>query len=94
MSRSRIFSKNLFDAEIGQRGYLLTARGGYLNPFKSASANISHEFEQLLQMNRDNPVQVETLSRLEVQMNRHFNLMARTIDLKKREMTQKPSASC
>lgn len=75
--------KLLLDAETGQRGYLLTGRGPYLEPYQSTSETINNEFNLLRHLTRDNPVQQEILSRLEIPMQLRLSLLSRSIELKK-----------
>jgi CHASE3 domain sensor protein len=54
----------LIDAETGQRGYLLTGREGYLQPFNEASPRITATILQLRSRTADNPGQQSRLDRL------------------------------
>src|SRR5438132_740737 len=42
----------LKDAETGQRGFVITGIDGYLEPYRSASARIHDELEELRQLAR------------------------------------------
>jgi len=57
----------LKDAETGQRGYLLTGREDYLEPFLSAKSELARELGALRALTSDNPAQrarLETLQNL------------------------------
>ena len=45
------------DAETGQRGYLLTGRQSYLDPYTQALAAVDSRLEEVDALTRDNPVQ-------------------------------------
>ncbi len=53
------------DAETGQRGYLLTKKVSYLEPFNAARAVISQRLHQLRRLTKDNPYQQQKLDALE-----------------------------
>ncbi len=54
----------LDDTETGQRGYLLTGEHPYLAPYSEAVRLIPAQIDKLRQLTSDDPVQIETLSRL------------------------------
>jgi signal transduction histidine kinase/DNA-binding response OmpR family regulator len=45
------------DAETGQRGYLLTHKDSYLEPYRTAQARLDRDLDQFQSLTRDNPVQ-------------------------------------
>jgi signal transduction histidine kinase len=47
----------LQDAETGERGYLLTRRAEFLNPYRSATANSRTEIDRLIRLVADSPSQ-------------------------------------
>jgi PAS domain S-box-containing protein len=53
------------DAETGQRGYLLTGRPEYLEPYRQAPAGITADLKQLRALQRSYPQQVALIDRLE-----------------------------
>jgi len=53
------------DAESAERGYIITADAGYLEPYHSASDNIAQTVARLEQLTADNPEQQQRLQNLE-----------------------------
>jgi PAS domain S-box-containing protein len=54
----------LKDAETGQRGYLLTGRDDYLEPYRAAAAAIGPALERLADLTADNPRQARHTAEL------------------------------
>jgi signal transduction histidine kinase/CheY-like chemotaxis protein len=54
----------LQNAETGQRGYLLTGRDVYLEPYEAAVTEIAHTLDELAKLTNDNPVQQQSIGRL------------------------------
>ncbi len=54
----------LVDAEAGQRGYLLTGREDYLEPYKAASDKLDGDVATLHKLVADNPRQLANFNRL------------------------------
>lgn len=71
----------LLDAESGQRGFLLTQREYYLEPYHSAVARLPMEMEALRQLTADNPVQRENFRQLNTLMVEARWLLTQTIAL-------------
>jgi CheY-like chemotaxis protein/CHASE3 domain sensor protein len=74
---------SLKDAETGQRGYLLTARESYLEPYNNARADIPGEFQQLRRLTATNPRQQELLSQIESFSAQKLAELQETIVLKR-----------
>jgi CheY-like chemotaxis protein/CHASE3 domain sensor protein len=74
---------SLKDAETGQRGYLLTGREGYLEPYNNARADIPGEFQQLRRLTANNPHQQELLSQIEHFSDQKLGELQETIVLKR-----------
>lgn len=55
---------DLQNAETGQRGYVLTGRAEYLEPYTTASQVLSSDLQNLQDLINDNPAQQERLSRM------------------------------
>lgn len=53
------------DAEIGQRGYVITGDDSYLQPYTNAVASIGGQVTQLRRLTADNPRQVNAVLQLE-----------------------------
>ena len=71
------------DAETGQRGYLLTHKESYLEPYNNALNSKSDELQTLRQLTSDNPIQQKNLDDLEPLVNAKFNELAQTVALEK-----------
>jgi CHASE3 domain sensor protein len=48
---------HIADAEMGQRGYLLTGRKDYFEPYDAAMATVNNDIQQLKILTADNPIQ-------------------------------------
>lgn len=76
----------LKDAETGQRGYLITAKDSYLEPFRVAQAAIEQKLRRLRELTKDNPNQQRRLDLLEPLItgpNGKFAELQSTIDVRK-----------
>ncbi|GJJ03223.1 hypothetical protein RugamoR64_37610 [Duganella rhizosphaerae] len=71
------------DAETGQRGYLLTGDPAYLEPFESSVAGLAAAMSELRGLAVDNPAQQARISQAEALATSKFNILKRTIDLRK-----------
>lgn len=71
------------NAETGQRGYLLTHKESYLEPYEDALNCNSNELQTLRQLIADNPAQQKNLDRLEPLVNTKFAELAQTVALEK-----------
>jgi CHASE3 domain sensor protein len=71
------------NAETGQRGYLLTHRESYLEPYNNALTCNPNELQTLRQLTADNLVQQKNLDRLEPLVNAKFAELAQTVALEK-----------
>ena len=56
--------KCMFDSERGQRGYLITGREDYLEPFKKGTARAIPMLEKLSELTGDNPEQQKKLFKM------------------------------
>ena len=65
----------LEDAERGQRGYLLTGRSSYLQPYQAAIARVPHLLGTLTRLTADDPIQ-----------RRQIPVLTGQIDLKLKEL--------
>ena len=78
-----IIEKEIVDLETGQRGFLLTGKQSYLEPFIESKETIDGklaEFEELL---GDNPKQIEELQKLKHILKQKIDELEETIRLKK-----------
>lgn len=55
-------AKSMIDMETGQRGYLITGKENFLEPFDSARATWDDEITRLQHLVRDNPPQVRIIA--------------------------------
>ena len=74
---------SLKDAETGQRGYLLTGRETYLEPYNNARADVPGELQELRRLTADNPRQLELLSQIQRFADQKFSELQDTIVLKR-----------
>jgi signal transduction histidine kinase len=70
-------------AESAARGYLLTLGPEFLEDYNSAVAAIRPEVDRLAQQTRDNPVQVQNVSKLRSAIDTRLDQFAREMDLLK-----------
>lgn len=73
------------DAETGQRGFLLTGKPEFLEPYNGAEAKTNAVITELRQLLSDNPVQLENLAKLESTFQKRFSRLATLIETKKQE---------
>jgi len=60
----RTLFARLVDAEAGQRGYLLTGRADYLDPYNTESARLDSDLAALRKLVADNPRQLANFNKL------------------------------
>ena len=73
--------RSLLDAETGQRGYLLTGRKEYLQPYENALKTIDESFHFLNLHYSEEPIPKEVLSKLHKLSETRLAELALTIDL-------------
>lgn len=71
----------LKDAETGQRGYLLTDRKEYLEPYRSASRTVVRDLASLKELIATDSNQSHTLTKIEPLINDKLDELARTVGL-------------
>jgi PAS domain S-box-containing protein len=71
------------DAETGQRGYVITGKESYLEPYNAALDHIDGHLQRLDQLIADNPSQQERLTRLEPLIIERLALLKRGVELKR-----------
>ncbi len=69
------------DAETGQRGYLLTQRADYLDPYRSAPQHAAAKLTRLKQLVADNPEQSAHVTQLQTLITEKLDELRRTIEL-------------
>lgn len=75
----------LKDAETGQRGYLLTGRQEYLEPYKNALQNIDSELIELSKFTIDNTKQQENINALKYYIRKRIAVLDSTIKVYDKE---------
>lgn len=75
------------DAEIGQRGFLLTGRESYLEPFNLATAEISGRFDSLRDRLVDNHLGTQQISELSDKIDTKMSELSQTITLARQGRT-------
>ncbi|MDZ8090589.1 MAG: CHASE3 domain-containing protein [Nostoc sp. DedQUE05] len=75
--------KILVDAETGQRGFIITNKQQYLEPYKIAKNNLKDKFKYLRQKISDNQKQVQSLDKFEELSQEKMSELETTIALKK-----------
>jgi CHASE3 domain sensor protein len=69
IARMNQLTQLTIDEETGVRGFLLTGRKEFLEPYDQAKRVILPRFQELQQLVHDNPTQVERLQKLLAQRN-------------------------
>jgi signal transduction histidine kinase/DNA-binding response OmpR family regulator/CHASE3 domain sensor protein len=73
------------DAETGQRGYLLTNRESYLDPYNEAVLGIGSRLDALQRLTFDNPTQQDRLGSLKQHIGAKLAELKQTIDLRRNQ---------
>lgn len=71
----------LVDAETGQRGFILTKKVAFLEPYNAAVANFEQQFDKLGQLIQDNPEQTARLMAVKRLAQAKMENLAETINL-------------
>ena len=75
---------SLVDAETGQRGFLLTRRDLYLEPYLAGRARVDQQVNDLRVLTADNPSQQQRLEELQPLIRERLGLIDETIALERR----------
>ena len=73
----------LKDAETGQRGFVITGEGTYLEPYNFGLANVASELENVRALTSDNPFQQSNLDRIEPLIQLKLEELKATINLRR-----------
>ena len=73
------------NAETGQRGYLLTGKENYLEPYKTAVGVLDSKLRALRQLTQDNSAQQSKLDTLEPLVKAKMAELSETIDLRQQK---------
>lgn len=71
------------DAETGQRGYLLTGNGKYLDPYNAAVAAVGSQLEAVASLTSDNAAQQTNIVQLRRHLDAKLGELGETIDLRR-----------
>lgn len=75
---------SLVDAETGQRGFLLTQRAVYLEPYNSGRSRVAQNVSDLRKLTADNPDQQQRLSELEPLIADRLAVLNETVAMENR----------
>ncbi len=75
----------LKDAETGQRGYLITGRENFLQPYNTATKSVNDHVQQVKKLTVDNPIQQQRISTIEPKIAEKFNYLNQTIALRRQK---------
>jgi CheY-like chemotaxis protein/CHASE3 domain sensor protein len=90
LARLQTLLSTLKDAETGQRGYLLTGRDSYLEPYTAAKQALPAELATVRRLVAGDPVQQQRFPALESLANDKMQELGETIELKR---TGRPDAA-
>ena len=71
------------DAETGERGFLITGKERYLEPYTTGSSRIQQDIDALVELTRDNPRQQESLDQVRKLSDAKLAHLRETIRLRK-----------
>ena len=77
------FLSEMKDAETGQRGYLLTGKDQYLEPYDTAVRAVPVLLEELRKLTSDNPSQQSRIETLRALMTAKLAVLQETIELRR-----------
>jgi signal transduction histidine kinase/CheY-like chemotaxis protein/CHASE3 domain sensor protein len=83
MQRVDALLSSLKDAETGERGYLLTDRESYLEPYNDARANIPGQLQELRRLTANNARQQELLGQIQRNADEMLRDLQQTVDLRR-----------
>ncbi len=75
MDSLRTVLNDAADAETGQRGYLLTRKQSYLQPYRDARARLDHDLGTFQTLTEDNPVQQVRARQLRALLDNRFKVL-------------------
>jgi methyl-accepting chemotaxis protein len=71
------------DADAGERGYIITNRESFLDPYNAGSAVVQKYIADVRDMTRDNPVEQQRVDLLETLVQKHLTSLKDIIDIQK-----------
>ncbi|WP_434750906.1 CHASE3 domain-containing protein [Paenibacillus amylolyticus] len=76
--------KNVLDMETGQRGFMLTGKESYLQPYDQGLSEWNANYDQLYSLISDNPAQQQSLQNIKSHITRWIEIAGeRSVQLKK-----------
>jgi signal transduction histidine kinase len=81
LAQLELAMSDLKDAEVGQRGYLLTSDVSYLEPYDAAVHRINQDVEHLARLTSDNPRQRQAVAAVRPVVAERLSVLEQTIDL-------------
>ncbi len=88
ISQVQAVLSTLQNAETGQRGYLLTRKDRYLDPYSASVSALSQEFTVLRRLLADSAEQLARLDRVEALTNVKMAELRRTVELQRAGQTE------
>ncbi len=88
ISQVQAVLSTLKNAETGQRGYLLTRKDRYLDPYAASVSALTQEFTVLRRLLADSPDQLARLDRVEALTNVKMAELRRTVELQRAGQTE------
>ncbi|HSQ02382.1 MAG TPA: CHASE3 domain-containing protein, partial [Burkholderiales bacterium] len=82
-SQISLIAATLDDLEAGQRGYLMTGDGRYLDPYKAATAKIDQQFLRLAELTSRDPKQHRLLPQLRTLIAEKRAVLQKEIELRR-----------
>jgi PAS domain S-box-containing protein len=83
MIETQRFQTALQDAEIGQRGYLLTSDPSYLTTYETGAKEARRELGSVRTFIADNPLQLRRIERLQLITDQRLSILDQTISVAK-----------
>jgi len=84
LRQTELVVSTLKDAETGQRGYLLTGIGRFLDPYTSAISQVGPQFDTLRHLTLDNPSQQRRLDAMQPIIAEKLDELRATIETRQR----------
>ncbi|MBV8506579.1 MAG: CHASE3 domain-containing protein, partial [Alphaproteobacteria bacterium] len=85
MDTARSLDRSIQDAELGQQGFVITARSEYLDPYRAGIREIPAKLAQLKQLTSDNQDQQRRIGLLEEQIKTRLAFLERVIEARRSE---------
>ncbi|MEA5506587.1 response regulator [Halotia wernerae UHCC 0503] len=85
LSELKDLNLELRNAETGQRGYIITGKQRYLEPYNFATKVLDQKLQELKTLTADNPIQQSRLDRLQPLINKRLAVMKEAIGLRQNQ---------